>query len=453
MNRRQFIGATGAAALAWPLRAAGQGRRKPNIIWLMADDLGVYDVGCYGQKLIRTPYIGRLAAEGVRFTQCYAGSTVCAPSRSCLMTGLHTGHTTVRGNSAAVGGPPPQRRIPLNADDLTVAEALKAAGYTTGIVGKWGLGEPGTPGIPNKQGFDFWFGYLNQRRAHEYYPDYLWRNTEKVPLNQGGKKTDYSHDLMAEEALGFIRRSKDKPFFLYFTTTIPHAKFQVPSLEPYEDEPWPPEAKAYAAMVTRMDRDFGRVMALLKELGLDRDTIVFFTSDNGGYPDGKARQMFKPMGPLRGQKGNLYEGGLRVPMIVRWPGRIAPGTTSDAVWAFWDFFPTACELAGVEPPKGIDGLSALPAIVGRDRKGPHEFLYWEFRTRGFSQAVRWGRWKGIRNGTRAPLALYDLEADPGEKNNVAAAHPDVVARIEAFMARSRTPSEHWPALEHRPGKK
>jgi len=447
MNRREFLGTVGAAALA-PALAAGQERRKPNIIWLMADDLGVYDVGCYGQKHIQTPHIDRLAAEGVRFTQCYAGSTVCAPSRSALMTGLHTGHTTVRGNSSAIG----KGRVPLNAADVTVAEALKAAGYATAIVGKWGLGEPGTPGIPNQQGFDFWFGYLNQAHAHEYYPDYLWRNTDKVPLNQGGQKTDYSHDLMATEALDFVRRSKDKPFFLYFTTTIPHAKFQVPSLEPYEDKPWPAQAKAYAAMVTRMDRDFGRLMALLKELDLDRDTIVFFTSDNGGYPDGEARKMFDPMGPLRGQKGNLYEGGLRVPMIVRWLGKIAPGRTSDQAWAFWDFFPTACELAGVEPPQGLDGISMLPAILGKEQKG-HEFLYWEFRTGGFSQAVRSGDWKGVRHGTRGSLELYDLKTDLGETKDVAAEHPDVVAKVEAFMAGARTESEHWPALERRPGKK
>ena len=457
MDRRQFLGAVGAAALAAPRLASGQQeRRKPNIIWIMADDLGVYDLGCYGQKHIQTPHIDSLAAEGVKFSQCYAGSTVCAPSRSVLMQGLHSGHSTVRGNAAAVGGPPPQRRIPLNADDVTVAEVLKAAGYATGIVGKWGLGEPDTDGVPNKQGFDFWFGYLNQRHAHTYYTDYLWRNTDKVVLkgNLDGKQTEYSHDLMAEEALGFVRRSKARPFFLYLAYTIPHAKFHVPSLEPYADKPWPKPARAYAAMVTRMDRDIGRLMALLKELGLDRDTIIFFTSDNGGYPDGDARKMFSPQGPLRGQKGNLYEGGLRVPMLVRWPGRIAPGRVSDQVWAFWDFFPTACELAGAEPPKGLDGISMLPAILGKPQKAQHEFLYWEFRTRNFSQAVRWGDWKGIRPGTEEPLVLYNLAADLVEKRNVAAKQPDVVKKIEGFMAASRTPSKHWPSLlRRRPARK
>lgn len=450
MKRRAFLASAGAA-LALPRFARGQaGGRKPNIIWIMADDLGVYDVGCYGQKLIRTPHVDRLAAEGMRFTQCYAGSTVCAPSRSVLMTGQHTGHTRVRGNSAIRGGVGPQRRLPLRSEDVTVAEVLKQAGYATGIVGKWGLGEPDTPGIPSRQGFDFWFGYLNQRRAHEYYPDTLWRNTQKVALegNRAKPKTDYSHDLMTKEALDFVRRSNRKPFFLYLAYTIPHAKFQVPSLAPYADKPWPAPSRAYAAMVTRMDRDIGRLMALLKELGLDKDTIVFFCSDNGGY-GGTVRNMFKPQGPLRGNKGNLYEGGLRVPMIVRWPGRIKPAAVSGQVWAFWDFLPTAAELAGVEPPKNVDGISILPTLLGQPQKRQHEYLYWEFRTRTFSQAVRLGNWKGVRHGTGEPLELYDLATDVGEKSNVADQHPDVAKQIEAIMAKAHVETEHWPSLERR----
>ena len=419
----------------------------------MADDLGVYDVGCYGQKHILTPNIDRLAAEGLRFTQCYAGSTVCAPSRSVLMTGQHTGHTRVRGNSALKGGVGPQRRLPFRPEDVTVAECLKRAGYATGISGKWGLGEPETDGIPNRQGFDFWFGYLNQQHAHSYYPAYLWRNTEKVAINPGGTRTDYSHDLMTKEALDFVRRSKDRPFYLYWTTTIPHAKFEVPSLEPYADKPWPEPARAYAAMVTRMDRDIGRLMALLKELDIDGDTLVFFCSDNGGYVAGEARKMFDPQGPLRGNKGNLYEGGLRVPMIVRWPGKVKAGGVSDAAWAFWDFLPTACELAGVAPPKGIDGISVLPTLLGKEQKAQHEYLYWEFRTRGFAQAVRWGDWKGVRAGTEEPLELYNLGTDLGERTNVAAKHPDVVAKIEGFMAAAHAETEHWPSLAKRPGAK
>jgi arylsulfatase A-like enzyme len=449
MRRRTFLAGVGAGALAAPSLVRGQQPRKPNIIWIMADDLGVYDLGCYGQEHIRTPHIDRLAAEGMRFTQCYAGSTVCAPARSVLMTGQHTGHTRVRGNFAVHGGVGPQNRLPLREEDVTVAEVLRGAGYATGIVGKWGLGEPKTPGIPTRQGFDFWFGYLNQRRAHDYYPSYLWRNTEKVPLNQGGKKSDYAHDLMTTEALDFVRRVKDKPFFLYLAYTIPHAKFQVPSLDPYAEEPWPEQARAYAAMVTRMDRDIGRLMRLLKERGLDEHTVVFFCSDNGGYPDGKARRMFKPQGPLRGHKRHLYEGGIRVPMIARWPGKIAPGAESDHVWAFWDFLPTAAQIAGVKPPESTDGISVLPTLLGTPKEQKaHEHLYWEFLRGGtFSQAVRLGNWKGVRHGTKKPLELYDLAADIGEKKNLAADHPDVVKRIEAIMAQEHTETPHWPSRE------
>ena len=366
------------------------------------------------------------------------------------MTGRHTGHTTVRGNSAAVGG----GRVPLNADDVTVAEVLQSAGYTTGIVGKWGLGEPGTPGIPNKQGFDFWFGYLNQRHAHNYWTEYLWRNTEKVefPGNSPKTRKAYSHDLMTKEALAFIRRAAEgsKPFFLYAAYTIPHGKLHPPDDKPYTDKPWSQAEKNYAAMVTRLDGDVGRLMALLKELGLDSDTIVFFCSDNGWTPSYcGAKSVLKSGGPLRGNKGNLYEGGIRVPMLVRWPGRIKPGAVSDQVWAFWDFLPTAADLAGAKPPAGIDGISMLPAILDTEQKQQHAFLYWVFRTGGFQQAVRWGDWKGIRHGTEQPLELYNLKDDLSEKSDVAKNHPEVVKKIEAFMAGARTPSKHWPALPGR----
>jgi arylsulfatase A-like enzyme len=467
MNRRDFLAAMANAALAGAAataahaprhaRAAGQGKR-PNIIFIMADDLGQYDLGCCGGKHILTPHIDRIAAEGVRFTQVYAGSTVCAPSRSVLMTGRHTGHTTVRGNSAAAGGPPPQRRIPLNAEDVTVGEVLKVCGYTTGIVGKWGLGEPDTPGIPNKQGFDFWFGYLNQRHAHNYWTEYLWRNTEKVefPGNSPSNRKVYSHDRMTKEALGFVRGAAEgsKPFFLYAAYTIPHGTLHPPDDKPYSDKPWSRAEKNYAAMVTRMDRDVGRLMALLKELAIDKNTIVFFCSDNGWTPSYCGpKSVFKSGGPLRGNKGNLYEGGIRVPMLVRWPGRIRPGTVSDQVWAFWDVLPTVAEIAGAEAPAGIDGISMLPAILGRKQERQHAFLYWEFRTSGFQQAVRWGDWKGIRHGTEQPLELYHLKDDLSEKRDVAKNHPEVVKRIERFMAGARTPSKHWPALPGRAKKK
>ena len=456
MNRREFLASAGqasagAAALALPRVAGGQAAlRKPNIIFIMADDLGYANLGCCGAEHILTPHIDQLAAEGIRFTDCYAGSAVCAPSRSVLMTGQHAGHTRVRGNASGIG----KGRVPLETEDVTVAEVLKQAGYTTGIVGKWGLGEPGTTGVPDKQGFDYWFGYLNQARAHQYYTDYLWRNEAKVSIkeNEGGKQVVYSHDLMTEEALAFVRRSKDKPFFLYLPYTIPHQKLQVPDLGPYKDKAWPEKTKIMPAMVTRMDRDVGRLMALLKELGIDDDTVVFFTSDNGGAFTGKffggSWGMFKSNGVLRGGKGSLYEGGIRVPMIVRWPGKVKAGTVSDHPWAFWDFLPTAGALAGAQPPDSIDGISMVPAILDQADAPRHELMYWEYRTNRFQQAVRMGDWKAIRFGTKERMRLHNLKSDPTESKDVAKEHPEVVAKIEAHMATARTESYHWPAMEH-----
>jgi arylsulfatase A-like enzyme len=414
---------------------------KPNIIWIMADDLGYGDLGSYAQAVIQTPHLDRMARGGLRFTQAYAGSTVCAPSRSVLMTGRHTGHTTVRGNSGRSG------RFPLRDEDVTVAEVLKAAGYVTGMTGKWGLGEPGTTGVPNRQGFDEWFGYLNQAHAHDYYPTYLWRNQEKIVIegNLDGRQETYSHDLFTEFALDFIRRHGrgERPFFLYLPYCIPHSKYQIPSTEPYTGRGWGTDATVHAAMVTRMDGDIGRIMALLAELNIDEKTIVFFCSDNGAAQ--RWEKVFDSSGPLRGRKRDMYEGGIRTPMIVRWPSRVPEGAASDQVWAFWDFLPTAAELAGVEPPEGIDGLSVLPALVGvRQPELAERFLYWEFFERGFHQAVRQGDWKAVRRGPGEPLELYDLKNDPGEKRDVAADHPEVVARIERYLQTARTDSPEWP---------
>ena len=350
-------------SIAWADKAD-----RPNVIFVLADDLGYGDLGCYGQKDIRTPNLDRMAAEGARFTQCYAGSTVCAPSRCALMTGFHMGHAYVRGNA----------RVPLRPSDITIAEVLKSVGYTTGIIGKWGLGEPETTGIPNRQGFDYWFGYLNQRHAHNYYPMYLWRNQEKYMLEgnvaEGGvssQRAQYSHDLFTKEALAFLDKNKSDPFFLYLAYTIPHANneakkkgMEVPSDEPYTEKPWPQPQKNHAAMITRLDRDMGRLFQRLKSLGIDEKTIVFFTSDNGPHKEGGADPaFFTSAGPLRGYKRALYEGGIRVPMIVRWPGRVQAGRVSDQIWAFWDFLPTAAELAGAKPPADIDGISMVPAIL------------------------------------------------------------------------------------------
>jgi len=446
----------GACAVLIAFAATFSAQSRPNIIFIQADDLGYGDLSCYGQRKFKTPNIDRLAAEGLRFTQYYAGSTVCAPSRSALMTGQHTGHTRIRGNA----------RYPLLPEDVTVAEVLKAtpgAGYKTALIGKWGLGEAGTTGVPNRQGFDYFFGYLNQRHAHNYYPTFLWRNEERIKLRNvvpdedeegSGNSTnrvDYTHDLMAEEALKFIERNSGGPFFLYLAFTIPHANneaknkgMEVPDLGEFASEDWPDQEKAKAAMITRMDRDVGRLMASLKKLGIDNNTLVFFTSDNGPHREGGADpDFFDSNGPLRGIKRDLYEGGIRVPMIARWPKRIKGGAKSDQVWAHWDLLPTLAEIAGVKPPANIDGISMLNALLGR-RQRNHEFLYWEFHERGFSQAARMGDWKAVRKSPDSPLELYDLKNDLGEQNDVAVKHPEVVKKIEGYLKTARTESELWP---------
>ena len=419
---------------------------KPNIVFILADDLGYADIGPYGQTHILTPNLDRLAAEGLRFTNAYAGAAVCAPSRSVLITGLHTGHTPVRANAGT---------IPLRDEDVTVAEVLQRADYRTGGFGKWGLGDAGTAGVPTKQGFNEFFGYLHQIHAHTYYPDFLWRNERKQALsgNGNGGRGEYSADLIAERALEFIRENRNEPFFLYAAFTLPHGRFEVPNDEPYGSRDWPDAEKKFASMVTRLDGHVGRIMALLAELKLDRDTIVFFTSDNGGVSaDGHDITRFRSNGPFRGQKGTLYEGGIRVPMIVRWPGRIAAETTSEVSWAFWDFLPTAAALAGTRAPDGIDGISMLPAILGSKAAGQtqsaREFLYWEhqqfdrktsaLRANAMIQAVRMGDWKAVRLQPGAPLELYDLRRDAAETTDVSAAHPDIVARIESYLKTART---------------
>ncbi len=404
----------------------------PNIVFILADDLGYGDLGCFGQKLIQTPHIDRLAKEGMRFTQAYAGATVCAPSRCSLLTGKHNGHAAIRGNREVQ----PEGQTPMPANTVTVAHLLKKAGYATGLIGKWGLGHPGSASTPDKMGFDYFFGYNCQRKAHEYYPEYLWRNGEQVRLD--GKQ--YSHDLMADEALQFVRKNREHSFFLYLALTIPHAKLQVPDLAPYADQSWPDNLKTLAAMITRMDRDVGRLMALLRELSLDEQTLVIFASDNGAaYRD----ELFQHSGPLRGNKRDMYEGGIRTPAIARWPGRIGAGVVSSQVWAFCDFLPTMAELTGQPAPAGIDGVSVLPALVNGERI-EHPPLYYEFHERGFNQAARIGDWKAVRMLPGQPLELYDLQVDAGEKHDAAAQHPEVVRRFEEYFTTARVDSELWP---------
>lgn len=419
----------------------------PNIIFIMADDMGYGDAGCYGQKHILTPNIDRLAAEGMRFTQCYAGSTVCAPSRSVLMTGLHVGHTRVRGNFGVggvqgLGGG--SGRIPLKDEDLTVAEVLSDAGYTTGIMGKWGLGEPNTSGTPNRQGFDTWFGYLNQRRAHSFYPEFLWFNEQRfsLPGNLNQENSQYSHDLMTGFATHFIRKNHGNPFFLYLPFTIPHSKFQVPDFGPYAEKDWPLQEKTYAAMISRMDRDIGVILDLIDELQVTSKTIVFFCSDNGAADryDG----LFDSSGPLRGRKRDLFEGGLRTPMIVRWPGKITEDSENHTPWTFADFLPTAAAIAGTKAPRNLDGTNILPTLLGETQNLRERFLYWEFFERGFQQAARWRDWKAIIPGSDEPMQLFDLESDLGEKRDLAKRHPEIVDRFKRFFSTARTDSVEFP---------
>ncbi len=472
-------------------------RSVPNIVLILADDLGYAELGCYGQTKIKTPYLDQLAAEGMRFTQHYCGNAVCAPSRCVLMTGRHSGHAHVRDNRSTNNLPaeivnkyglefPGQE--PLPDAELTIAEMLKQHGYATAAIGKWGLGNFGTSGEPNKQGFDLFFGYNCQAHAHSYYPGHLWHNDQKFMLKNNPpipghaklpdgadpadpasydmfKGQDYAPDHMLDAALQFMRDNKERPFLLYFPSTIPHVALHVPDeeLQPYlgkwDETPFvggsgytphqTPRA-AYAAMISRLDRDSGLLLKQLKELGLDRDTLVLFSSDNGTTHLDKEvdAKFFDSVGPLRGLKGSLYEGGIRVPMIARWPGKIQPGSTTDHISAFYDVMPTIAELAGIDPPAGIDGISFAPTLLGQpERQQQHRCLYWEFGGYGGQQAVRMGDWKGVRrdmlrrnNPDPLKIELYNLRDDIGESRDVAAQHPDIVARIRQIMQDEHVPS-------------
>jgi arylsulfatase A-like enzyme len=441
---------------------------RPNIIFILADDLGYGDLGCYGQTRIKTPNLDQLAADGIRFTSFYAGSTVCAPSRAALMLGQHTGHSFLRGNSES---------LPLKPEAVTVAKVLHDAGYRTAMIGKWALGDEGTTGLPELHGFDEVLGYLNQTHAHDYYTEYLWRHDPvtgrdgriTLPGNLGGKQGDYTPDLFTKAALNFVRINKPdqfnryRPFFLYLSYTIPHANneegrrtgnsMQVPSAAPYADEAWAAPEKNKAAMITRLDAEVGRLRAKLIELKIDTNTIIFFTSDNGPHAEGVEPKFHASAGPLRGLKRDLYEGGIRVPMIVNWPAQIQPGQVSDFAWANWDFLPTAADIALTKAPKGIDGISIYPLLTGQAQTNQHEFLYWEFHERGFQQAARMGDWKAVRPQADKPLELYNLKADIGEKKDVAKNNPEVVAKFEKYFKTARTESSNWPIkkLEKKPG--
>jgi arylsulfatase len=442
-------------------------QRPPNIVFILADDLGYGEVGCYGQKLIQTPQIDRLAAEGMKFTRCYAGANVCAPSRCALITGKHTGHTPIRANGAG------QYLYP---EDVTIAEVLKLARYQTGYFGKYGLGNEGTPGHPNRQGIDEFFGFLDHVHAHFFYPYFLWKNETRyaLPGNEGRRRAQYSQDEIVRQAIDFLRSDHHgRPFFLFLAPTTPHVELVVPedSMRPYrgrfgKETPLPDPRKGYigadepyatfAGMVSRLDDHVGQVLAVLKERGLDDETVVFFTSDNGPQGDQWKRvaDVFDGNGPLRGYKGQYYEGGIREPMLVRWPGHIRPGAVSEHVCAFWDVLPTLADLAGIAPPDGGDGISFAPALLGQGTQKEHESLYWEITPGGQAptqQAVLLGDWKAVKPARARPWELYNLRSDPGETQDVAAAHPDVLAKIEAVASAAHTEPCKYPEPEHRPG--
>ncbi len=444
--------------------------KKPNIIYIMADDLGIGDLGSYGQKILQTPNLDKLAEEGIRFTQHYAGNTVCAPSRCALMTGKHMGHAEVRGNKQA----PNHGQWPITDEAVTVAELLKTAGYRTAMIGKWGLGNQDTPGAPLKQGWDYYFGYTDQVLAHNYYPEYLLRNDEKIPLNNqvfyypedhwtrglgsyAEVKKDYSHDLFTQDAIRYIEENQDHPFFLYIPYTIPHnngealenEKQEVPEFGVYENEEWPKERKGYAAMISRMDRDIGLIMKRLADLKLLESTLVIFTSDNGPMPDEEFTEYFNSNAIYRGGKRFLYEGGIRTPMIASWKGKIVAGSQSDHISAFWDFMPTVCEVAGIIPPDDIDGISFLPSLINeKEKQLQHDYLYWEFPEMGYSIAARKGKWKAVKinmlENPNYPIELYNLDSDPGETENIAEKHPEIVSMMQEVLKDAHIRSNIFP---------
>ncbi len=430
---------------------------RPNVIFVLSDDLAQGDLGCYGQKLIKTPHLDAIAREGTRFTQAYCGTSVCAPSRASLMTGLHTGRCPIRANREVR----PEGQKPLPPGTYTVATLFKGSGYATACVGKWGMGMFDTPGSPLKVGFDHFFGYNCQRHAHSYFPTYLYRGDQRfeLPGNDGkGVGKTYAQSLIADETLAWVTANKDRPFFLFYAVTLPHGRHEIDDQGVYKKESWTEQQKNYAAQVTRLDSDVGRLLAKLKELKLDEKTLVIVAGDNGSSfaPSSEIGMLFDQTmgGKLRGFKRSLYEGGLRQACLARWPGVVPAGRVCDDPWAFWDFLPTCADLLGATLPAGVptDGRSVLPLLKGGDIP-KRECFYWELHEAGPSlQAVRFGDWKAVRSGPSSAVELYDLRADPGENANLAAKHPDLVAKAVKLMADSRADHSDWP-LRDRPAPK
>ena len=445
---------------------ATAGKQLPNIIYVLVDDMGYGDLSSYGQQTLSTPNIDQLASEGIKLTNHYTGSTVCAPSRATLLTGLHTGHVSVRGNQ------PDQL---LRDEDITTAEKLKEAGYYTGIIGKWGIGHPPPPNDPQRNGFDYSYGYINMWHAHNFYPEFLYRNGEKeiiegnkLKRDENGKrmwaaespegagvaeiKAQHTHEFFETDALKFIDNHKDAPFFLLFALNMPHANnehpgngMEVPDWGEFKDRDWPDAEKGFASMIKMIDETVGKLNDKLKSMNLDKHTLLIFSSDNGPHQEGfHQMEFFNSNRELRGMKRDFYDGGIKTPFIAKWPGHIIPGTTSDHISAFWDFMPTICEIVGAAPPDNTDGISMLPVLTGKsDKQGKHKYLYWEFYELGGRQAVLKGNFKAIklnvRTGEPDPIQLFDLSVDPEEKNNVAGKHPDLVKEMAGYMEEAHTP--------------
>ncbi|MGV3703762.1 MAG: arylsulfatase [Arcticibacter sp.] len=463
MNNFRYVFILVGLLFARDLRSQELQKKKPNVIFILADDLGYGNLTSYNKRSpIPTPYIDQLANEGVKFNRFYSGNTVCAPSRCALMTGLNMGHAWVRGNAKAKDG-----QAALRPQDTTIAERLQANGYVTGMFGKWGLGDAETLGAPHLKGFDEFFGYLDQAHAHDYYTSRLYEIQDKITKEVRVDSSDYTQDLIMNKALNFVRSHQDEPFFLYLPFTLPHAELKVPAdllkkfqnpdgtsqFGPetpfkkkgnYDDQPQP--RAAFAAMVSKLDQDVGRILELIKQLGLDENTYIFFTSDNGPHKEGGADPVFfNSGGPLRGVKRDLYEGGIRVPLLVRAPGKIPAGTQSDVPWAFWDIFSTVGQLTSAAVPSGIDGISYVPSLLGKKQEKQHDYLYWQFNEGGIKEALTQGDWKLIRfkeQGKKEILELYNLKQDIGEKNNLVAKYPAELRKLKSLLAKAKTPSEN-----------
>jgi arylsulfatase A-like enzyme len=480
-TRREFLKTAGAAAAAMLAASSLSGcaaamtsaSRKPNVIFILADDLGYGDLSCYGQKNFQTPTLDNMAAEGMKWSDFYAGSTVCAPSRCALLTGRDTGHATVRANAAAM----------IHDNEDTLGKIFQRAGYATACIGKWGAGSPCPPGDPKRNGIDYFFGYLNMGHAHNYYTDFLWRNEQKVELknvvqhpkarnNENEEilvglavtKIEYVPDLCIAEALDYIDQ-QTKPFFLLYTPTIPHANneankdfgqngMEVPDLGAFKNKDWPEPEKAKAAMITRLDNDIAKLFKKLKDKVIDENTLVILSSDNGPHAEGGVNpEFFNSSGPLRGIKRDLYEGGIRVPTIARWPNRIKAGSVSDYAGAFWDMLPTFAELTGQKVSNKIEGVSLLPTLLGKPGQVQHDYLYWEFHEGRSKQAVRMGNWKAVRLAPSKPIELYDLSKDVGEKNDIAKSHPDIVEKMIIILDKAHKTDPAWPLKDAAPAKK